>query len=251
MLIPSPHDLLRAGQVQRGIMPAIPAASGYEFFAHYQPVYQVGGDYYDFIPLPHDCLAVVVGDVVGKGVPAALMMAQFASETRHRVRTATPEKAAADLNGQLREYDLEELFITLCLGVLEFGSRRFTYCSAGHPLPLIRRAGGRIEEHGIDASGLPLGIMPNAEYRQLSLDLEPGDVVVIYSDGVTDALSVCGQRYDSTENPRLRDRLRLAGDGPRAAGHAIIRDIQDFSAGHAQFDDITLICFGPVAGQPG
>jgi phosphoserine phosphatase RsbU/P len=248
MLVPSPSDLHRAGRVQRGIMPAVPAAPGYEFFAYYQPVYAVGGDYYDFVALPHGRLGVVVGDVSGKGVPAAMMMAQFASETRHRVRLApTPETAAADLNGQLRGYDLEELFITLCLGVLEFGPRRFTYCSAGHPLPLIRRADGRIEELGVDDAGYPLGIEADAVYRQVSLNLEPGDVVVIYSDGVTDAQNARGDRYDSTESPRLRERLSRAGDSPKAIGQSIVRHLADFSAGHAQFDDITLICFGPVS----
>jgi hypothetical protein len=82
------RDLLLAGRVQRGIMPAAPAAPGYEFFAYYQPVYAVGGDYDDFVHLPHDRLGIVVGDVAGKGVQAAMMMAQFASETRHRVRLA-------------------------------------------------------------------------------------------------------------------------------------------------------------------
>ena len=98
----------------------------------------------------------------------------------------------------------------------------------------------------MDGNGFPLGIMPNAVYRQVSFDLEPGDVVLVYSDGVTDALNTRGEKYDSTEHPRLRDRLSLASDGPGAIGHAIIRDLHDFSAGHAQFDDITLICFGPV-----
>ena len=174
MLVPSPATCHRAGRVQRGIMSAVPATPGYEFFAYYQPVYPVGGDYYDFVPLPHGRLAVVVGDVAGKGLPAAMMMAQFASETRHHIRLApTPETAAADLNGQLRGYDLEELFITLCLGVLEFGPRRFTYCSAGHPLPLIRRADGRIEELGVDDAGYPLGIEADAVYRQVSLISNP------------------------------------------------------------------------------
>jgi phosphoserine phosphatase RsbU/P len=246
MLTPSTRDLMLAGKVQRGIMPPVPAPPGYEFFAHYQPVYPVGGDYYDFIPLP-GCLAVVLGDVAGKGVQAAVMMAQFANETRHCIRsTAAPEKAAACLNERLREYDLEELFITLCLGVLEFGSRRFAYCSAGHPLPLIRRADGRIEENGVDGNGFPLGITPDAEYRQVSCELEPGDVVIIYSDGVTDALNPYGERYDSKENSRLRHRLCLADHGPRDTGHALIRDIQDFSGGHDQFDDMTLISFGPI-----
>lgn len=251
MLIPSFRDLLLAGRVQRGIMPPVPAVPGYEFFVHYQPVYPVGGDYYDFVRLAHDRLAIVVGDVAGKGVPAALMMAQFASETRHRIRLSpAPDAVAADLNGQLEEYELEELFITLCLGVLDLGLRRFTYCSAGHPLPLIRRADGRIEEPGTEVTGFPLGIMPDAEYRHVSLELGPGDVLLVYSDGVTDALNARGERYDSAKNSRLRGRLGLSNSGPRAIGDSIIRDLQDFSGGRAQFDDITLICFGPV-GTPG
>jgi phosphoserine phosphatase RsbU/P len=247
MLVPSHRDLLQAGRVQRGIMSAVPKTPGYEFFAYYQPVYQVGGDYYDFVQLPHGRLGIAVGDVAGKGVPAAMLMAQFASETRHHIRMASaPETAATDLNGQLHDYDMDEVFITLCLGVLEFGTRRFTYCSAGHPIPLIRRANGRIEEQGVDDTGYPLGIAADAVYRPVSLDLEPGDAILIYSDGVTDAQGGCGQRYDSTEHPRLRDRLSRAGDSPKAIGQSIIRDIEDFAAGHAQFDDITLICFGPV-----
>src|SRR5271157_4457901 len=101
-------------------------------------------------------------------------------------------------------------------------------------------------EVALDDTGLPLGIAADAEYRQVSLNLEPGDVVLIYSDGVTDAQSTRGEQYDSKGNPRLRNRLSRAGDGPKAIGQSIIRDLQDFSEGHPQFDDITLICFGPV-----
>jgi phosphoserine phosphatase RsbU/P len=232
MLQPSSFDLLRAGQVQRGIMPPAPVLPGYEFFAHYQPVYPVGGDYYDFVHLPENRLAIAVGDVAGKGIPAALLMAQFAAETRHRVRLAPAlDAAAADLNGQLHEYDLEEMFITLCLGVLEIAPRRFTYCSAGHPPPLIRRADGRIEEPDADGSGCPLGIMPNAEYRHMSLELEEGDAVLIFSDGVTDALSARGERYHCAEQSRLRSRLSLSDGSPKAIGQGVIRDLAEFSAG--------------------
>jgi serine phosphatase RsbU (regulator of sigma subunit) len=185
-------------------------------------------------------------------LPAALLMATFAAETRHRVRLAPAlEAAAADLNGQLREYALEELFITLCLGVLELSTRRFTYCSAGHPLPLIRRADGRIEELGADGSGFPLGIMPDAQYRHVSLGLDPGDAVLIFSDGVTDALSARGERYHSAENSRLLYGLSLTGGSPKAIGQAIIWDLEEFSAGRAQFDDITLVCFGPAINPDG
>jgi sigma-B regulation protein RsbU (phosphoserine phosphatase) len=88
--------------------------------------------------------------------------------------------------------------------------------------------------------------MPDAKCRQVSFELDPGDTVLIYSDGVTDAQNADGERYDSTENPRLRKRLSRSGNGPKAIGQSIIQDFEDFSAGHAQFDDITLICFGPV-----
>jgi serine phosphatase RsbU (regulator of sigma subunit) len=248
MLIPSSRDLLLAGQVQRGIMPPVPQVPGYEFFAHYQPVYPVGGDYYDFVLLPDGRLAIALGDVAGKGLPAALLMAQFAAETRHHVRLAPAlGAAAADLNGKLHEYDLEEMFITLCLGVLEIALRRFTYCSAGHPLPLIRRADGRIEELGADGSGFPLGITRDAEYRHESLELGAGDIVIIFSDGVTDAVSSSGERYHSASESRLRNCLNLSCGSPKAIGKEIIRDLEEFSAGRAQFDDITLICFGPVA----
>jgi phosphoserine phosphatase RsbU/P len=105
----------------------------------------------------------------------------------------------------------------------------------------------RPRNSGTDGNGFTLGIASDAEYRQVSLDLEPGDVILIYSDGVTDAQGGRGERYDSTENPRLRDRLSRAGDSPKAIRQSIIRDIEVFSAGPAQFDDVTLICFGPVA----
>jgi serine phosphatase RsbU (regulator of sigma subunit) len=246
--VPSSHDLALAGRVQRGLMPPPPTASGYEFFAHYQPCYSVGGDFYDFVALPGDRLAVILGDVAGKGLPAAIMMAQFTAEARHRVRLApTIEAAAADLNAQLYEYAMEDVFITLCVGMLDLGSRRFRYCLAGHPSPLIRRASGRIEEPDPDGGGFPLGIVPDARYDPRCLQLAPGDAVVIYSDGVTDGESAHGDRYGAAANSRLRGHLSRAGEGPVAIGKSIISDLREFSAGRDQFDDITLICFGPIS----
>jgi sigma-B regulation protein RsbU (phosphoserine phosphatase) len=105
----------------------------------------------------------------------------------------------------------------------------------------------RIEEHGVDGNGFPLGIMPDAACHQVSVELEPGDAVKIYSDGVTDTPSASGEKYDSAEHPRLRSRLSGASGGPKAIGQAILRDLEEFSAGTAQFDDMTLIRFGPAA----
>ena len=240
--------LRRAAHVQRQLLPkSVPTVPGYEFFVHYRAACSVGGDYYDFIPLPHDRLAIALGDVSGKDVPAALIGARFSGDTRYCVLVETaPASAAARLNKRFLDVGFDEGFITLSLGVLDVRARRFTYCSAGHPPILIRRADGRIEEYGQEIDGFPLGVSPDAVYHQSSVALELGDVVLIYSDGVTDARNAHEEIYDSTANSRLRKRLGLTSGGPEATGRDIIQDIRAFSAGHTQFDDITLICFGPV-----
>jgi serine phosphatase RsbU (regulator of sigma subunit) len=242
------RDLRLAEQVQRRFLPqGVPKIAGFEFFAHYQAAYEVGGDYYDFVPLPGGRVAVAVGDVAGKGVAAALMMAKFSGDTRYCILTETaPGPAADELNRLLYEAGLDERFITLCLGVLEPDRRRFTFCSAGHLPVLIRRANGQVEETGHDLSGFPLGIMPTSDYQQLSVDLEPGDVVLVYSDGVTDGRSPSDELYVTSDNDRLRRRLASAAGGPEAVGKAIIQDIREFCAGQPQADDITLVSFGPT-----
>jgi serine phosphatase RsbU (regulator of sigma subunit)/pSer/pThr/pTyr-binding forkhead associated (FHA) protein len=243
------RDLRLAEQVQRRFLPqGVPKVPGFEFYAHYQAAYEVGGDYYDFVPLPGGRLALAVGDVAGKGVAAALMMAKFSGDTRYCILTETaPGPAADQLNILLYEAGLDERFITLCLGVLEPELGRFTFCSAGHLPVLIRRADGTVEEVGDDLRGFPLGIMPTSDYQQRSVDLAPGDVALVYSDGVTDGRSPRDEIYVSCENDRLRKRLATAAGGPEAVGRAIIQDIREFCAGQPQADDITLISFGPVA----
>src|SRR5205085_10235568 len=144
------RDLKLAEQVQKRFLPqSVPAIPGFEFFAHSDPAYEVGGDYYDFVPLPNHRLAVAVGDVSGKGVAAALMMAKFSGDTRYCIHTEDSPAAAANvLNSLLFNAGIEEKFITLSLSVLDIEHRRLMYCSAGHLPLLVRRAGGTIEELG-------------------------------------------------------------------------------------------------------
>jgi serine phosphatase RsbU (regulator of sigma subunit) len=225
-----------------------PTVPGYEFFAHYHPAFEVGGDYYDFVHLEGDRWAVAVGDVSGKGVAAALMMAKFSGDTRLCITTkGCPATATGQLNETLCAAGIEEKFITLSLSVLEPSAKRLTFCSAGHFPMMIRRANGEIDELGGEISGFPLGIMADLTYQKMDTTLEPGDVVVIYSDGVTDARSPREELYDSQENRRLRKRVTESAGGPRAIGRAILQEIREFSAGRHQADDITLVCFGPVA----
>jgi serine phosphatase RsbU (regulator of sigma subunit) len=243
------RDLRLAEQVQRRFLPqSVPKVAGYEFFAFYQPAYNVGGDYYDFVMLPGDRVAVALGDVAGKGIAAALMMAKFSGDTRLCILTDNePGRATGKLNGLLCDAGLEERFITMCLGILDLNGSTFAFSSAGHLPVLLRRADGRVEEVGSAIRGFPLGIMPDLVYEQLGTQLAPGDVVVIYSDGITDAQNASEKHYDTDENPRLRKRLAVSPGSPEAVGRSIIQDIREFSAGKQQFDDMTLVCFGPVA----
>jgi sigma-B regulation protein RsbU (phosphoserine phosphatase) len=244
------RDLRIAEQVQKRFLPqVVPTLQGYEFFAHYQPTYQVGGDYYDFVPLSGDRMAVALGDVSGKGVAAALMMAKFSGDTRSCILTENaPAPTAGRLNSLLCAAGIEDKFITLGLCVLDAATRKLTLTSAGHTPVIVRRADGRAEEVGQEVSGVPLGIMEDSTYEQTEVQLNEGDVVVIYSDGVTDARSPGDELYDSHTNHRLIKRVAQSSGGPVAVGRAILQDIREFSAGHSQADDITLVCLGPTPG---
>ncbi len=242
------RDLKLAEQVQKRFLPqSVPAIPGFEFFAHYDPAYEVGGDYYDFVTLPDHRLAIAVGDVSGKGVAAALMMAKFSGDTRYCILTENaPAPASNELNTLLFSAGIEEKFITLSLSVLDVEKRTLTLASAGHLPVMIRRAGGTIEEVGEEIAGFPLGIIPEANYQQTEVQLHPGDVVAVFSDGVTDARNLREELYESRENRRLLRKFAEIQGGPEAVGRAILQDIREFSAGHVQVDDITLICFGPL-----
>ncbi len=242
------RDLGLAQTIQVRFLPqTVPAPPGFEFFAHYHAAYEVGGDYYDFVELDPNHIAIALGDVAGKGVAAALMMAKFSGDTRACILLEQePARATNRVNRLLCGAGIEEKFITLSLGVLDVPEKRFTFCSAGHLPLIVRRANGTIEEVGESISGFPLGIDPDSTYERLHIDLEPGDVVVIHSDGVTDARNPQEELYDSQANRRLTRRVAATPGGPSAIGRAVLQEIREFSAGHQQADDITLVCFGPT-----
>jgi len=243
------RDLSIAETVQKRFLPhTLPKIAGYEFFAFYQPTYEVGGDYYDFIPLPSNRLGIALGDVSGKGVAAALMMAKFSGDARFCVSTEpTPMAAISKLNNTLCAAGIDEKFMTMSLSILDIARNRLTFCSAGHPPLFLRRADGRVEELGDEITNFPLGLMPDSDYGQLEIELFPGDVMVIYSDGVTDPRNSAEELYDSKEHRRLIKRVGESSGGAEAVGKSILQEIREFSAGHKQVDDITLVCFGPVA----
>jgi serine phosphatase RsbU (regulator of sigma subunit) len=237
-----------AEQVQKRFLPqAVPSIPGFEFFAQYDPAYDGGGNYYDFVPLPQNRVAVAVGDVSGKGLAAALMMAKFSGDTRFCILTEnSPARAANRLNSLLFSRGNEDKFITLSLGVLDIQKRTLALSSAGHLPVMIRRANGTIDEIGEQIAGVPLGIMPESDYLQTEVKLNPGDVVTVFSDGVSNALRVPGEVYDSPEIRQLLRKVAETQGTPEAVGRGIFHDIRQFTGGRGLSDDITLICFGPV-----
>jgi serine phosphatase RsbU (regulator of sigma subunit) len=242
------RDLELANSIQKRFLPqSAPVAPGYEFYAFYQSAYQVGGDYYDFVRLDDHRVAIALGDVAGKGVSAALLMAKFAGDTRGAImRNAEVGAATSEANRLLCAAGIDDKFVTMCLGVLDLPARTFRYASAGHEPILVRRRDGTIEEYGESVRGFPLGIDPDVVYEEAELVLEPGDVAILHSDGVTDARNTREERYDSTELRRLRRRIAELSGGPAAVGKGVIQSIREFVQNHPQADDITLVCFGPT-----
>ncbi len=250
------HELERelqfARQVMQALLPERPASVvGYEFWDCYEPARHVGGDYYGFIPLldSHEKTgasarrwAIAVGDVVGKGLPAALLTAKLSAEIRLFLQGETdPARVVTRLNQQLCENGVLDMYITFLLAILDITNHRLLVCNAGHPCPLIRRQEGRIEEFGKEQSGLPLAIQGDWTYETSETTLQAGDVVILYTDGVTDAFNPQNERFGDVG---VRTMLAKAPANPAAAGEMLVQQVRAHAAGRAQFDDITLVAFG-------
>ncbi len=240
------RDMELARQVQRGFLPQKPPqVHGYEFYAHYEAAQEVVGDYYDFIPLGTR-LAVAVGDVAGKGVAAALLMAKVSADARFSLLTEPDvARAVSRLNDLIQQAGLTDRFVTFGAAVLDPEAHTVTLVNAGHLAPLIyRRATGALEEAtSPEVTGLPLGVLDNYEYASCQAQLNPGDSLLIFTDGVTDALDDRDQKFEM-------DGVRTAiVGGPylaEALGERIVKAVKQHAAGRS-FDDITLVAFGRTA----
>lgn len=234
------RDLEFANQVQLGFLPnERPKLPGFEFYDFYEAALRVGGDYFDYIALPNDRLAVAIGDVAGKGVPAALLMARLFSSARFQLLTRpTVCEALAGLNRELSSCGLGHRFVTCVLVVVEPRESTLQIANAGHLPPLVRRTGGQVEVIGLKESGMPLGIAPEQDFRQLTVALAPGDVCLLYTDGITEAM---GRRNELYGRQRLCEYL---AHGPEQIGdlvRGLVADVEAFCDGRAQRDDVCIV----------
>jgi sigma-B regulation protein RsbU (phosphoserine phosphatase) len=241
------RDLELAHQVQLSFLPrTVPEIPGYTFAAHYEPAQEVGGDYYGFIPLTQpQHLAILVGDVAGKGVPAALLMAKLSSDARFSLLSQQePGAAVSALNDLLYQNTSQmDRFVTLAAALLDSGSHTVTFVNAGHLPPLIyRQAKGGLEEVATrELVGLPLGVIEGVEYGTVQASLEPGDAVLLFSDGVTESMDT---KNNQLETKALYTAAQEAGLTPQALVERIMQVVKQHASGRSQHDDITLVCFG-------
>jgi sigma-B regulation protein RsbU (phosphoserine phosphatase) len=233
------RELELAADIQRQLLPSsLPQVEGFEFAGWSRPARHVGGDYYDVRQAQGGGVDLVLGDVSGKGMPAALLVSTLHSALR-LLLAARPFGAdlVESLNRHIAEASAANKFITLTAARLDPATARVRYVNAGHNPPLVVRHDGAIEE--LPPGGLPLGIFAAARYQAADLDLAPGDLLCIFSDGITECESPSGEEFGAE---RLADLLRAAADRPLAdILRRIDQEVVDFAAGGPQGDDQTVV----------
>ena len=221
------------------IFPAFPERKEFDIYATMNPAKEVGGDFYDFFLIDEDHLAVVIADVSGKGVPAALFMVIAKTLIKnHAQNRETPGSVFTQTNAQLCEGNDAGLFVTAWMGVLEISTGKFVYVNAGHNPPLLKHAGGGYEWLK-SRPGFVLAGMEGIRYRENSLQMEPGDCLYLYTDGVTEATN---EKQELFGEIRLQTVLNETPDLPVDRLLQKVKQSIDTFAGEAeQFDDITML----------
>lgn len=239
------RDLELANEVQHGFLPdSRPDVAGYEFFDFYRPANQVGGDYFDYLSLPDGRVAVIVADVVGKGVAAALLMAKLSAEARFcLVSGGNAAQAVNMLNGRLCGMHLDR-FVTAVMVLVDPHKHELSIANAGHMPPILRTKLGKAVDLGREETGLPLGIAEDVEYGEARAQLAAGESLTMYTDGLNEAVNEAGDYYSID---RIRDCVAATMGRPTAVGDAVIQDVCKFIGQGAQSDDMCLVTLGRLS----
>lgn len=240
-------DLEAAIRIQKSFLPSShPNFPGLEFFDYYSAARLIGGDYYDYISLPRGRLAITLGDVSGKGIAAALLMARLSAMVRFRFALEHSLPLAVEqINRLMMEIDADR-FITFGAAVINPVDFEVRLVNAGHPPMIFRKATtGEVSEVGIEEVGLPLGIFDRS-YQETILHLDPGDCLILFTDGITEARDTTG---DFFSHERLMAVVQKSPDSAAGIGQAILKEVLQFLGSRPQSDDITLLCVRRVAGS--
>ena len=237
-------ELALASRIQARSLPStfppFPDRTEFDIFASMDPAKEVGGDFYDFFFVDEDHLALVIADVSGKGIPAALFMMVSMLLIHNAVQQEpSPGAALKRVNDQICSNNPEEMFVSVWLGILEISSGRMTAANAGHEYPAVKKAAGSFELLK-DRHGFVIGGMPGIKFKEYELQLEPGDKLFVYTDGVPEATNGAQELF-GTE--RMVEALRQGESGtPKETLEAVNRAVQAFVGDAPQFDDLTMMC---------
>ena len=231
------RQLHLAADVQRRMLPRrMPTLPGYDIAARYVPSFELSGDFYDFIQLEHS-LGIGIGDVVGKGVAASLLMAGVRSSLRAFAQDVyNLDEVIARVNQTLCRDTLESEFATLWYGTLDATSGRLTYCNAGHEPPLMLRDG---KLHSLAEGGMIVGVDREQTYEKGMWDFEPGDMVLLYTDGLADAMNSESKRFGRERIEKLM--LEVADRSANDALNHILWNVRQHTGPRRASDDTTLI----------
>jgi len=241
------QELRVAQLIQQQFLPkTVPDLPGWQIAAFYRAAAEVGGDFYDFIPLPDGKIGLVIGDVTGHGVPAALVMATTRSVLRSEApRLVAPGKVLERVNDFLHADIPANMFVTCLYAVLDPQTGGLTFANAGHDLPFVRR-GANVEE--LRATGMPLGAMPGMRYQESEAVLGPGDVILLHSDGLAEAHDTSHAMFGF---PRMRSLMAQLGIGDELID-GLMGSLRSFTGpAWEQEDDITLVTLARTPGVSG
>ena len=222
------------------LFPAFPERDEFDLYASMDPAKEVGGDFYDFFMIDEDHLGMVIADVSGKGIPAAMFM-MFSKNiiANNAMLGKLPAKALEDANNSICKNNSEEMFVTVWLGILEISTGHVVAANAGHEYPAIKSADGGFELFK-DKHGLVVGGMEGLRYREYELQLEPGSKIFVYTDGVPEATNADEEMFGTD---RMIEALNT---DPGAAPKQILKNVRsavdDFVKDAEQFDDLTMLC---------
>jgi PAS domain S-box-containing protein len=230
------QELRVARMIQHTLLPkSLPELEGYKIAVHYRPAREVGGDFYDFLRLPDGRLGLIVGDVSGKGVPAAIVMAITRTMLRSAYHLGSPGEILQKVNDELFADIPPNVFVTCLAAILDSKTGRLQYANAGHDPPFVRHASGVGK---LRATGMPLGLMAGMVYEQKEITLEPGENVLLYSDGLAEAHS---QHHEMFGFPRIEKFVGAHSEGAKLID-SLLAELERFTGEDwEQEDDITLL----------
>ena len=237
-------ELAMASRIQAamlpGIFPAFPERKEFDIYASMDPVRGVGGDFFDFFFIDRDHLCLLIADVSGKGIPAALfMMASKIILADNAKSGKSPAQILQDTNEAICANNPEEMFVTVWLGILDISTGLLTTANAGHEYPALMHADGQFELFR-DRHGLVVGGMPGVKYHEHSLQMYPGSKLFVYTDGVPEATDAENALFGTT---RMLEALNAhANESPKQILHGVRQAVNEFVSDMEQFDDLTMMC---------